>query len=158
MILFLLVTLYVVGLTFYVFDKVVFKGRWEHVIFFMCLYLPFYTTILGIVYQATDSTVAVAVFQYLKEFFLLLGVASFILYQKDIFGYKVKLNLVDKLFIAFLSLAVVYLFVPLGEATFINKLLYLKNTLLMGVLYFLGRNTFFEEAQVSQLFKGIMLV
>src|SRR5690606_24344996 len=158
MILFLLVTLYVVGLTFFVFDKVVFKGQWEYVIFFMCLYLPFYTTILGIVYQATDSTVAVAVYQYLKELFLSLGVASFILYQKDIFGYGFKLNIVDKIFIAFLSLAIVYLFLPLGEATFINKLLYLKNTLLMGVFYFLGRNTFFEEVQVSQLFKCIMLI
>ncbi|HLW19004.1 MAG TPA: hypothetical protein VKX33_01700, partial [Cyclobacteriaceae bacterium] len=78
MILFLLVTLYVLGLTFYVFDKVLFKGQWEYVIFFMCLYLPFYTTILGIVYQATDSTIAVAIFQYLKEFCLLTGVASFI--------------------------------------------------------------------------------
>lgn len=126
MILFLLVTLYVMGLTFFVFDKIVFKGQWEYVIFFMCLYLPFYTTILSIVYQATDSVVAVAVFQYLKELFLLLAVASFILYQKDIFAYGIKLNLVDKLFLAFLSLAVIYLFLPLGEATFVNKLLYLK--------------------------------
>ena len=158
MILFLLVTLYVLGLTFYVFDKVLFKGQWEYVIFFMCLYLPFYTTILGIVYQATDSTIAVAIFQYLKEFCLLTGVASFILYQRDIFGYKFKLNLVDKLFIAFIFLAIIYLFLPLGEATFVNKLLYLKNTLLMAVFYFLGRNTVFEEIQVSRLFKGIMWI
>src|SRR5690606_34939785 len=100
----------------------------------------------------------VAVFQYLKELVLLLGVASFILYQKDIFGYGFKLNLVDKLFITFLSLAIIYLFLPLGEASFINKLLYLKNTLLMGVFYFLGRNTFFEEVQISRLFKCIMLI
>lgn len=158
MILFLLVTLYVVGLTLYVFDKIVLKGQWEYVIFFMCLYLPFYTSILGIVFQATDSTVAVAVFQYLKELFLLLGLASFILYQRDFFGYGFKLNLVDKLLLAFLSLAVIYLFLPLGEAAFINKLLYLKNTLLMGAFYFLGRNTFLRETQVSLLFKGIMSI
>jgi len=158
MILFLLVTLYVVGLTSYVFDKIVLKGQWEYVIFFMCLYLPFYTNILGIVFQATDSTAAVAVFQYLKEIFLLLGLASFVLYQRDFFGYAFKLNLVDQLLLAFLFLATIYLFLPLGEATFINKLLYLKNTLLIGAFYFLGRNTFLRESQVSLWFKGIMAI
>src|SRR5690554_2575617 len=124
----------------------------------MCLYLPFYTTILSIVYQTTGSTLAVAVFQYLKEVVLLMGVVSFILYQRDSLGYELRLNIVDKLFIAFLGLATLYLFLPLGEASFINKLLYLKNTLLMGVFYFLGRNTVFNETQINGLFKSIMII
>src|SRR5690606_11921402 len=149
MILFLLVTLYVMGLTFYVFDKIAFKGQWEYVIFFMCLYLPFYTTFLSIVYQATGSPIAVAVFQYLKEVFLLLALASFVLFQKDLFTYGFKPNVVDKLIVGFLSLAAIYVFLPLGDATFINKLLYLKNTLLIGAFYFLGRNTCFDKAQID---------
>ena len=124
----------------------------------MCLYLPFYTTILSIVYQATGSTLVVAVFQYLKEVVLLVGIASFILYQRDPLGYALRLNIVDKLFIAFLGLATLYLFLPLGEASFVNKLLYLKNTLLMGVFYFLGRNTVFNETQINGLFKSIMVI
>ena len=158
MILFLLVSLYVIGLTFYVLDKIALKGQWEYVIFFMCLYLPFYTTFLSIVYQATSSPVAVAVFQYLKELILLLGLVSFVLYKRDVFSYGFKLNLVDKLFGAFLSLAVVYVFLPLGEATFINKLIYLKNTLLMGAVYFLGRNTNFDATEISWLFRSIMTI
>src|SRR5690606_6617296 len=158
MIMFLLVTLYVVGLTFYAFNKIVFKGQWEYIIIFMCLYLPFYTTILSIVYQATGSPVVVAVFQYLKELFLLLGLVSFILYKKDLFGYGFKLNVVDKLFITFLSLAVIYAFLPLGEASFINKVLYLKNTLLMGAFYFFGRNTHWGDVQIAQLFKCVMII
>lgn len=156
MILFLLVTLYVLGLTFYVFDKIVFKGQWQYVIFFMCLYLPFYISILSIVYQATGSTVVVAIFQYLKELVLGLGLLSFIVYHKDLFGHVVRLNLVDKLFVAFLGLATLYMFLPLGEATFINKLIYLKNTLLIGVFYFLGRNTVFDEMEIGYLFRCIM--
>lgn len=158
MILFLLVTLYVLGLTLYVSNKIIFKGEWEFVIFFLALYLPFYISILSIVYQATDSVWAVAVFQYLKEFILLLGLVSFVLFQRDVFGYGFKLNLIDKLFIGFVGLAVLYLFLPLGEATFINKLLYLKNTLLMALVYFFGRNTFLEEKQISRLFRCIMIV
>ncbi|MEX2593002.1 MAG: O-antigen ligase family protein [Anditalea sp.] len=124
----------------------------------MCLYLPFYITILSIVYQATGSTVVVSIFQYLKELVLVLGIASFVLYQRDPFRYVLNLNIVDKLFIAFLGLATIYLFLPLGEASFINKLLYLKNTLLMGVLYFLGRNTFFNKGQIALLFTCIMII
>lgn len=158
MVLFLLVTLYVMGLTFYVFDKIAFKGQWEYVVFFMCLYLPFYTTFLSIVYQVTGSPIAVAVFQYLKELVLLLGLVSFVLFQKDLFTYGFKLNVVDKLVVGFLSLAAIYIFLPLGDATFINKLLYLKNTLLIGAFYFLGRNTFFDKEQIGALFKCIMVI
>lgn len=158
MILFFLVTLYVLGLTLYVLNKIVLRRQWEYVIFFMCLYLPFYITILSIAYQATGSPVVVAIFQYLKELVLLLSIASFILFQRDIFGYGIKLNWVDKLLIGFLGLATLYLFLPLGEAGFINKLLYLKNTLLMGVFYFLGRNTFFNNGQIADVFKCIMII
>src|SRR5690606_33686721 len=112
------------------------KGQWGYVLFFMCLYLPFYIAILSIVYQATGSTWMVAVFQYLKEFVLVLSLASFIFYQRDPFGFALRLNIIDQLFIGFFLLATLYLFLPLGEATFINKLLYLKNTFLMGVFYF----------------------
>lgn len=156
--LFTLVVLYVIGLLFFSINRIVLKGKWEYVIFFMCLYLPFYITILSIVYQATGSTVAVAVFQYLKELVVGLGVVSFIAYHKDPFGHVVRLNLVDKLFIAFLGLATLYVFLPLGEASFINKLVYLKNTLLIGVFYFFGRNSVFDGAEIGYLFRCIMYI
>lgn len=158
MILFFLVILYVLGLTLFVLEKIIFRRQWEYVIFFMCLYLPFYISILSIAFQATNSTIVVGVFQYLKELVLALSLASFILFQKDPFEFIIRLNIVDKLFLAFMGLATLYLFLPLGESTFINKLLYLKNTWLMGVFYFLGRNTFFNEVQISQLFKWIMII
>src|SRR5690606_3260511 len=133
MLLFILVILYVSGLTLFVLDKIIIKGQWGYVIFFMCLYLPLYIAILSIVYQATGSVVMVGVFQYLKELVLVLALASFIFYQRDPFGFAIRLNIIDNLFIAFLLLATLYLFLPLGDASFINKLLYLKNTFLMGV-------------------------
>lgn len=156
--LFTLVVLYVIGLLFFAINRIVIKGKWEYVIFFMCLYLPFYISILSVVYQATGSTVAVAVFQYLKELVLGLGIVSFIAYHKDPFGHVVRLNMVDKLFLAFLGLATVYVFLPLGEASFINKLIYLKNIFLIGAFYFFGRNTVFSESEVGYLFRCIMYI
>jgi len=153
-----LVILYVAVLLYFTLDNIIFKGRSEWTIIFLCLYLPFYTVILSIVYSSTGSTVVTAIFQYLKEVVVFLGILSFVLYQKDPFGYPIRLNVVDKLFFAFLGLATLYLFLPLGEAGFINKLLYLKNTLIIGVIYFFGRNAQFSTNQLNLLFNCIMVI
>jgi len=149
---------YVMALLSITLKRIIFKGQWEFMLFFMVLYLPFYISILSIAYQATGSELVVAFFQYLKEFVLLMALLGFVLYNRDPFGYPFKFNIVDQLLMVFLGLAIVYLFLPLGEATFINKLLYLKNTLLIGVFYFFGRNTRFNEKQVAVFFKLIMLI
>ena len=156
--LFTLVVLYVIGLLFFAIDRIVIKGKWEYVIFFMCLYLPFYIAILSIVYQATGSTAVVAVFQYLKELVLGLGMISLIAYHKDPFGHVLRLNIVDRLFLVFSGLATLYVFLPLGDASFLNKLIYLKNIFLMGILYFFGRNTIFNAGEIDRLFKFIMYI
>jgi hypothetical protein len=156
--LFSLIIIYVSILLFVTLDRIIFKGKWEWSIIFLCLYLPFYTTILSLVYTTTSSGVALSIFQYLKEFVILLGVLSFLVYQKDIFGYGFRFNIVDKLFLAFFGLATVYLFLPLGEAGFFSKLLYLKNTLIIGVVYFFGRNSKFSSDQLKVFFQCIMAV
>jgi len=154
----LLVILYVAVLLYFTLDNIIFKGKSEWTIIFLCLYLPFYTLILSTVYSTTGSTAVMAIFQYFKEVVVFLGILSFILYQKDPFGYPIRLNVVDKLFFAFLGLATLYLFLPLGEAGFINKLLYLKNTLIIGVIYFFGRNADFSQNQLQLFFKCIMII
>ncbi|MBD3626559.1 MAG: O-antigen ligase domain-containing protein [Cyclobacterium sp.] len=157
-ILFLLVVVYVSILLYVTIKKVVFEGKWEFIIFFMILFLPFYISILSIVYQATGSEVVVALFQYVKELLLLMALLGFLFYQNDFWLYPFRLNTVDKLFMAFFGLATIYLFLPLGEATFLNKLLYLKNTLLIGAFYFLGRNTRFDSRKIDLVFKCIMVI
>jgi len=156
--LFILVILYVAILLYFTLDNIIFKGKSEWTIIFLCLYLPFYTLILSVVYSTTGSTAVMSIFQYLKEVVVFLGILSFVLYQKDPFGYPIRLNVVDKLFMAFLGLATLYLFLPLGEAGFINKLLYLKNTLIIGVIYFFGRNADFTQNQLQLFFKSIMII
>lgn len=156
--LFLLVVVYVSILLYVTIKKIVFEGEWEFIIFFMILFLPFYISILSIVYQATGSEVVVALFQYIKELLLLMALLGFLFYQKDFWSYPFRLNTVDKLFMAFFALASIYLFLPLGEATFLNKLLYLKNTLLIGAFYFLGRNTHFDSRKIDLVFKCIMVI
>ncbi|MGY6744968.1 MAG: O-antigen ligase family protein [Cecembia sp.] len=50
------------------------------------------------------------------------------------------------------------MFLPLGEASIGNKVLYFKNMLLPGLVYFLGRNTHFDKKEANQLFQGIFFI
>tara|TARA_R110002049_G_scaffold230_19_gene1450 strand:+ start:2734 stop:3015 length:282 start_codon:yes stop_codon:yes gene_type:complete len=49
-------------------------------------------------------------------------------------------------------------FLPLGEADFLSKLLYLKGILLIPIFYFLGRNTRMDQQSITRLFNLIMIV
>ncbi len=136
--------------------KIVFEGKWEWIIYFMAMYLPFYTTSLSVVYQATGSPMLVNVFQFLKEFVVLLGIISFLFYQRNFFDYPFRIHWVDRLFLMFYGLCLVFLILPIGNADFISKLLYMKNILMMGLLYFFGRNTQFEHSDFRQFLFIIM--
>lgn len=142
----------------WILKKCGFEGKWEYVIFFLMLYLPAYNTMLSLILLATDSREIVMAFQFFKEGVILLGISTFLLYTKNLPEFPIRLNAVDILFLAFLGLALFYVVIPLGESSPLNKVLYLKNMLLPGAFYFLGRNTFFNTNEESRFFKIIFLI
>lgn len=158
LIFFSIIALLILVLLFWVLNRMILHGKWEYVIFFLAFFLPFYITVLSLAYLSTNSVLIVNIFQFLKEIVVLSAIISFIFYQKNIFAYPFRLHTVDYLFLAFLGLAFIYLFLPLGEASLINKTLYFKNMLIPGLVYFLGRNTKFEDKEVQLLFKGIFYI
>lgn len=87
-----------------------------------------------------------------------MALLGFVFYNRNIWNYPIRLNLVDKLFLSFTSLAILYVFLPLGEADFLSKLLYLKGILLIPIFYFLGRNTRMDQQSITRLFNLIMIV
>jgi hypothetical protein len=138
--------------------KCVFEGKWEYVIFFLMLYLPAYNTMLSLILMATDSREVVMVFQFMKEGVIFLGIGSFLLYTRNLPELPIRLHAVDILFLAFLGLAFVYVLIPLGESSPLNKVLYLKNMLLPGAFYFLGRNTFFNDKEAGRMFTIVFFI
>jgi hypothetical protein len=136
----------------------IFKGKWEYVVFFLLAYLPFHISVLSIVYQVSYSSIPVTFFQLTKDILVILAFLLFILYHKNIFEYPFRLNRVDKIFSAFIGLAFLYLFLPLGEATFISKVLYFKNMLVPALVYFLGRNTTFNNREINKVFRIIFVI
>ncbi|MDP2039891.1 MAG: O-antigen ligase domain-containing protein [Algoriphagus sp.] len=142
----------------WVVQEMIFRGRWSYFIFFLAAFLPFYITSLSIVYLATQSAEVVGMFQILKEVIVLVAILVFLFYQKGIFDYPFRLQSTDWMMLAFLSLGFLYLLLPLGEASFINKALYYKSMLIPGLVYFLGRNTRFSKLEIGWIFKIIFAV
>ncbi len=153
------IVLLVLGVAlFWVLEQMIFKGNWSYFIFFLLIYLPFYITTLSVVYLATRSTTVVSLFQILKELVVLIAILVFIIYQKKIAQYPIKMMSTDWFLLGFLTLGFLYLFLPLGQASFLNKALYYKSMIIPGFVYFLGRNTRFEKQEIQLVFKIIFFI
>jgi hypothetical protein len=142
----------------WVLQEMIFKGRWQYFIFFLAAFLPFYITSLSVIYRATGSPELTGVFQVLKEVVVLVAVLVFIVYQRTIFDYPFRLRSTDWLMLGLLSLAFLFLLLPIGEASFINRALYFKSMLIPGFVYFLGRNTHFNDREFHRLFRIIFVL
>jgi hypothetical protein len=133
------------------FRNLLVKGNWEFVVFFAALFFPFYITILSVVYTTVRSSLLLTAFQSIKELVIVLAVVSFFVFQRDFARYEFRLMRLDYLFICFYLISFVFLVLPVGEATLINKVLYFKNMAFMGLFYFFGRNTRFDGQTLKRL-------
>lgn len=140
------------------FRNICLKGNWEFVIFFAVLFFPFYISLLSLVHTSTRSPILLTLFQSIKEIVILLSVVGFVAFQKDLVRYPFRFTKLDGLFIFFYLIAFLFLILPIGEAQLINKGLYFKNVILMGLFYFFGRNTHFESAKLQQLLHVILII
>lgn len=157
-VIFICLSILLVFTLFWALRNFVLKGKWEYVIFFLLAYFPIYTVYLSVTYLSTESVVLVKSLQFLKDLIVIIAVLIFILYQKNIFDYPFKLVLVDKLFLGLMLLATFFLFAPVGEGDFLSKLFYFKGMIIPSLIYFLGRNTSFNDKEVGLFFKIIFII
>lgn len=127
-------------------------GKWEYCIYILLLYFPVYTVYLSVAYGVTASVPVVKGLQLYKDLIVLFAIGAFVLYQRDFWAYPFKLNALDKAYLAFIFLAVVFLFLPVGEASFVNKAFYLKGLLIPALVYTMGRNTRFSDGEIKRVF------
>ena len=143
------------GLVYLIFLLIKTGKEWYFLVF-VILYLPTYITLQSFFFQQTQSPISVSIVQYLKEFVLLITLSIFIFYQSDLFRKKFKINKIDLVFCTFIFLALFFLILPIGEMPFLVKAAYFKNILLMGIVYFLGRNMSLSKYQIQLTFKLIL--
>ncbi|MDW3196186.1 MAG: O-antigen ligase family protein [Cytophagales bacterium] len=154
-VLFLPLIVLLMGLLVYCLERTLITGNQIYCLLFILLYLPIYKNALIFSYQQTGSVILVKVLQYSKELVLIMGLATFIVTRKNIFHLNFRITTLDKLFLVFISLAFLFVLLPIGEATFFNKATYFKNMFLMGLMYFMGRNVRISD---SLLIKGLQLL
>ncbi|OYX17359.1 MAG: hypothetical protein B7Z16_10435 [Algoriphagus sp. 32-45-6] len=155
---FILISIGVVSGLLWTLQKMIIDGKWSYFIYFLSAFLPVYITSLSVIFLATRSPEILSVFQLLKELIILLGVVIFVLYQKGPFQYPIRLLATDWMMLGLLTLGFAYLLLPLGSASFLNKALYYKSMLMPGLVYFLGRNTRWNNLEIKRLFQLIFLV
>jgi hypothetical protein len=131
------------------------KGKWTYFIYFLAAYLPFYITSLSLAYLATDSIAVVKSFQILKEIVVVMALIAALVYQKKPMDYTFRLQAPDWCMGGLLFLGSLYLVLPIGEASLLNKALYFKGMVIPGLIYFLGRNTLFSREEIKNLFSLI---
>jgi len=102
--------------------------------------------------------VLVTVFQALKDGVVGIALVVAILFQKKPAEYTFRPQSTDWLMGSFLIIAFCFLILPIGEVPFLTKASYFKGMLLPGLAYFLGRNTVFDERELSRFFSMIFIV
>lgn len=135
--------------------KAVLKGNFYYVLLYAVLFFPVYTVFLALVFNGLESPILNSILQYSKEL-LIFSAAGIILFgRKDIFRQSWSVSLLDGFFIGFIGISFIYLVLPIGDASFLNKAIYFKNILLIGVFYSFGRHVTISKSQWAKLFKII---
>ncbi len=145
---------------FYVAQQVL-NANFKYLLYYCIVFLPVYTVFLNIIYVGFGIPVLNQLLQYSKEV-LIFGGAAIILFGAQKNSSRLwQLTTLDKLFLCFTVLAFVYAILPLGEASLTNKLIYLKNILLIPIFYLFGRNvelTYQDWTNGFRLFLGLSLI
>ena len=137
---FTLLTLYLF-FTLTVLNKI-YKGSPVYLLLYIVCFLPFYTVFQLIIFKGFNSVILIDLIRFSKDFVLITSFIIYLVGKPELFlERKFKLSFLDKLIISFLFIVIIYVFLPLGESLIISKVIYAKNILLIGIVYFFGRNT-----------------
>ncbi len=139
-------------------QEMIVKGKWSYFIFFLAGFLPIYISFLSLTYLNTRSEVLVTIFQALKEGVVGIALVVAVFFQKKPADYPFRPQSTDWWMGGFLIIGFCFLILPIGEVPFLTKASYFKGILLPGLAYFLGRNTVFDEREISRFFSMIFIV
>lgn len=154
---FLLIFIYVF-LTFLVMKKIS-SGDTFYLLIYILFFLPFYSFFQLILFKTSDNIILVNFIRYSKDIVIF---SSFIVlifgFKGRIIDQKFKLTLLDKLVIIFSVISIIYALLPIGLASFFDKLIYLKNILLISVVYLIGRSTNISFNKFEILKKALIYI
>lgn len=151
----LLLLLY--ALLFFYTLNAVSKGDLKSVLLYAIILFPVYSLLMTYTYDVIESSALVKIIQYSKEVLIFGALGISLFGGKSVFKRSWRISLLDKLFIAFILLALFFFVLGTGDATVVNRAIYVKNILLIGVFYFFGRNVKIAFKDWNRLFQIIFV-
>ncbi len=143
---------------FLIIEKI-YSGNLFYLFFYLLFFLPIYTVFQLLIFKTTQNTLLIDLLKYSKDFIIYSSFLIFVIgYKKKLIDINFKITFLDKLVLLFSIISIFYCLVPLGEATFFAKAVYLKNILLIGIVYFFGRNIEIDSKKFRFIKKSIITV
>ena len=134
------------------------KGDLYALLLYATIFFPIYALFLSFTYDAVESPLLAKVIQYSKEGVIFSALLIWILSQKQLASRRWNISILDSLFIAFLGLTLLFFALGIGDATVVNRAIYVKNILLICVFYFMGRNVKVSFKQWNILFQVVFVI
>ena len=137
------------------------RGNFEYLLYYICLALPFYATLQAQAFEIFNNELLVNLIKLSKDFIFFYALLIFILGKNEyIVNRTFTFSNLDKLFLSFVILIILYTIIPLGEADLISKIIYAKNILIIPLVYFMGRNLEFTDKvymNLKKIFLGVII-
>ena len=137
------------------------RGSFEFLLYYICLALPFYATLQAQVFEIFNNELLVNMIKLSKDLIFFYALLIFLFGKKEsIFNRTFTFSKLDKLFLSFVILIILYTIIPLGEADLISKIIYAKNILIIPLVYFIGRNLEFSDKvymNLKKIFLGVII-
>lgn len=131
----------------------VFSGSRAGVFIFLIFGLSIYTTAMSVAFMIGLKDL-IPFFQFFKETIIICVLILNVLALK----YRPRFHLIDYAIFAFLVYTVLYAILPIGEQTFVQRLIALKSTSFFVVVYFAGRFLDPRTVFVSKYFNYLVLL
>ena len=141
---FLFPVLYIAS--FLYFFKGIFEHKPERIIWFFIIGMSAYTTSLSMTYQYGLLSV-VNVIKYFKEIAAIVSLGYLIANTKT----KITMHWVDWFVVILFTYCFLYVFIPVGKLTFIERLTVFKSYGLFGLLYFIGKLMPMDKFNIRQV-------
>jgi hypothetical protein len=139
--------------SFFVALREVLKGNTQAILLFLIFGLSIYTTAMSVAF-IIGLNEYVHLLQSFKEILITSALILNIIYLK----YRPRLHIIDYVILAFLLYTFLYVILPIGELSFMERLMAFKSVSFFGVIYFTGRFTDIRSVFISKYFNYIVLL
>jgi len=134
------------------------KGQMLWFLLFLLVYLAIYQTFQILLFDLFGNSIVLTVNKLFKESLVILLVLLWVFSRKDFFGIRPRWRQSDYLMLLFLLVPFVFVILPIGPSSFVNKAVYFKGILMLGLMYFLGRVMVLDKHQITILLNSVLII